>query len=98
MGRYGGEEFIILLPNTDLEKVYTLANTIRAKISQNAVVHSEQKINVTSSFGISHVPIIPGDQSETIKLAIRKADHALYVAKNRGRNNVQIYKEDLQVV
>ena len=97
IGRYGGEEFLILLPATELENAIEVANTIRVSISDYRTCINEQNIIVTASFGISAVSNAFLNQEEAMKQAIRNADQALYTAKHMGRNNVQSYKEELLI-
>ena len=94
IGRYGGEEFIILLPERDVTEAVEVADAVRVKIAESLVRIDDKKISVTASFGVSHVHLVQADFKEAIKLAVRRADHALYAAKDNGRNNVQLYKED----
>lgn len=82
--RYGGEEFSILLPQTTSEEAYTIAERIRQKIE---ATHFPNR-KVTVSIGIASCSHIVCTLSEIIKAA----DQALYEAKRRGRNNVQIYE------
>ena len=89
IGRYGGEEFLILLPAMNLEDAVELANTIRITISDYITCINDKHIKVTASFGISPVSNTLTDPAEAIKHAINKADQALYAAKDNGRNNVQ---------
>lgn len=82
--RYGGEEFSILLPQTTSEEAFTIAERIRQKIE---ATHFPNR-KVTVSIGIascSHIVCTPPE-------IIKAADQALYEAKRRGRNNVQIYE------
>lgn len=82
--RYGGEEFSILLPQTTSEEAHTIAERIRQKIE---ATHFPNR-KVTVSIGIascSHIVCTPPE-------IIKAADQALYEAKRRGRNNVQIYE------
>ena len=81
--RYGGEEFAILLPQTTSAEAATIAERLRQRIE-----HTEfPKRQVTVSIGISSV----SNDLETPADVIGGADHALYEAKNQGRNNVQVY-------
>lgn len=98
IGRYGGEEFVILLPGKDMKEAFEIANTIRERISKNGANLDGKTIYVTSSFGISQIELTQPKQKEAMKIAIREADHALYAAKNTGRNNVQIFKKRVQTV
>lgn len=95
LGRYGGEEFIILLPEMVEEDSYLFANTIRERISESFTSIDDLNISVTSSFGISTISAKKDDDSEPVKIAIREADKALYAAKRNGRNNVQKYNVDM---
>lgn len=82
--RYGGEEFSILLPQTTSEEAHTIAERIRQKIEATQFPNRK----VTVSIGIascSHIVCTPPE-------IIKAADQALYEAKRRGRNNVQIYE------
>ena len=81
--RYGGEEFAILLPQTTSVEAATIAERLRQRIE-----HTEfPKRQVTVSIGIASV----SNDLETPADVIGAADHALYEAKNQGRNNVQVY-------
>lgn len=99
LGRYGGEEFIICLPNTTLDEAFEIANAICLKISTSYAYIYDQEIRVTSSFGISHsLQNAEGSQSPSIETLIRQADQALYSAKKNGRNRVHITEQSLQTV
>ncbi|PKF90615.1 sensor domain-containing diguanylate cyclase [Bacillus sp. BA3] len=89
LGRYGGEEFIICLPNTALPAAYELADMIREKVSESIAVVNEEMISVTCSFGVTTALIDAGDRSISIKTLMPRADQALYAAKKNGRNCVQ---------
>ena len=97
IGRYGGEEFIILLSGRDAAEAFEVADMIRMKISESLFRTDDKVIAVTSSFGVSPVPTDQPEPKEAIKLAVRRADQALYAAKGSGRNNVQLYKEGFRM-
>lgn len=82
--RYGGEEFVVVLPNTNLSGALTLAENIRAAVLQQGIVHGASDHQwVTLSIGVTaQVP----DSGEAGTLLLRSADQALYEAKHRGRN------------
>ena len=79
--RYGGEEFIILVPETDVEGAVTLAEKIRISVQQ----HTYPEVGeITISAGVT--ACVGSDTKETL---IKRADEALYTAKERGRNRVE---------
>ena len=84
--RWGGEEFIILLPTANLSNATTLAEKLRAQIEKNDI---DIVGNITASFGVAQVK--EGDDMESV---IDRADKALYLAKHSGRNCVKT-QEDL---
>ena len=83
--RYGGEEFLILLPKTDKFGALAVAERIRKKISETKFAQS--KIQVTLSGGIASFPV---DDSEGNSI-VSKADEAMYRAKAKGKNRVELY-------
>lgn len=87
LGRYGGEEFIILLPGTSQEETIVIAERIRALLEQQ--VGQPSRPSVTSSFGVAHRT----EKVTDIDELLRRADQALYLAKQRGRNRVEVAPE-----
>ncbi|MBN1897754.1 MAG: diguanylate cyclase [Spirochaetes bacterium] len=84
-GRYGGEEFGILLPDTDKENALHTAERIRKEVQQMTVTTSRgKKLKVTISIGVSSSM----DSSIDSKKLIERADKALYQSKEKGRNQV----------
>lgn len=83
--RSGGEEFVILLAQTDSFQACKVAERIRAGIEALGVENSSQVIRVTASFGVAE-----WNGSETLDVLMQKADEALYCAKRLGRNRVEI--------
>ncbi|WP_205963990.1 histidine kinase N-terminal 7TM domain-containing protein [Psychrobacillus sp. BL-248-WT-3] len=94
MGRYGGEEFIICMPDTSLIEAANRANIIRQEVEDSLVAFYNEEIQVTSSFGISHALLEVEEDRYSIQQLIREADQALYTAKNKGRNCVALYNAD----
>jgi diguanylate cyclase (GGDEF)-like protein len=87
--RYGGEEFLILLPDTPLVGARRVAETLRRELAEHPVRWNDASVTVTASFGIT--AITPGDVDAT--LIIGRADAALYRAKQGGRNCVRSAEE-----
>ncbi|MBK1990040.1 diguanylate cyclase [Sphaerospermopsis aphanizomenoides BCCUSP55] len=83
-GRFGGEEFVALLPETDIQKAIIVAERIRVNIENQYIDVENKKVSITVSIGVSSYNL--GD--ETIDTIIQRADQALYQAKNQGRNRV----------
>ena len=83
LGKYGGEEFLVLLPLCSLSIAIRRAEELRAAVQAKTIPISGREIVVTCSFGVAMFE--PGSSVEEL---VGKADGALYVAKNRGRNCV----------
>lgn len=88
-GRYGGEEFVICLPDTALQQAATLCEKIRADLEASALNTLNGPIHITASFGVveAHSP------KATLEELLSEADHALYSAKRNGRNAVHISQQ-----
>jgi diguanylate cyclase (GGDEF)-like protein len=85
--RYGGEEFLLILPETDLAGGELLAERLRQNFAATPVEHDGKKMAVTASFGVASVNF--ADSTHTAHLnMIAAADDLLYAAKNGGRNRV----------
>lgn len=82
-GRYGGEEFLLMLPETDLDQAFLLAERVRIMIESIDFMHVSSALKVTVSIGISQYHF-----GEEIITTINRADQALYKAKANGRNCV----------
>ena len=85
-GRYGGEEFGIILPETDAENARLLCERIRESIEKSTVETSAGNITYTISMGIAQLT----DEPENYMQWMQKADEALYAAKESGRNRVVV--------
>lgn len=91
--RYGGDEFVILLPHTDLGGAVILADRIREKLSSETIGNRNKKtVYLTASFGISS--LMAGSLFSMEDL-INQADDALYQAKERGKNQTVAWKENI---
>ncbi|WP_196591801.1 GGDEF domain-containing protein [Pectinatus frisingensis] len=90
VGRYGGDEFIICLPNTSLRELKMTAEQIRAGIEELHIETSDNHIfNITSSFGLKIIsPAATDSAYDILKAAIRLADKNLYQAKTSGKNAI----------
>ena len=86
IGRYGGEEFVILLPETDSQTAMQVAERLRASIEEAPIKVSSQELNVTVSIGISR----KDENTLELETLIARADQAMYIAKHKGRNRVAI--------
>ena len=88
VSRFGGEEFAIILPNTNQEGALQVAESIRKAIFELPISWGDVTIPLTVSIGVS-VEIVSSEQHTTLLLEL--ADKALYRAKNEGRNRVMLY-------
>ncbi|TAJ07404.1 MAG: diguanylate cyclase [Nitrospirae bacterium] len=84
--RYGGEEFAIILPRTDVAQAQVLANRIRELLAQQTFLADGARFGLTVSMGIAQTP---NPQIATVDDLVAAADEALYQAKTRGRNRVE---------
>ncbi len=87
VGRYGGEEFLILLPGTDAEEALSVADKLRVRVEEEELMGGHQPFTV--SMGIATYPM----DGLTIHQLIDRADKGLYLSKNRGRNTLTHWRE-----
>jgi diguanylate cyclase (GGDEF)-like protein len=87
IGRYGGEEFLVILPECCLECAAAFAERLRLFVSRDCVDTPEGNITITSSFGVS---ASSRQRQNVAEALVRAADEALYRAKKNGRNRVEI--------
>jgi diguanylate cyclase (GGDEF)-like protein/PAS domain S-box-containing protein len=83
--RYGGEEFVVLVPQTTPDGLTQVADRLRMLVETSRLPVARDSISVTVSIGATLVT--PSDNADTV---LRRADNALYTAKNEGRNRVHI--------
>ncbi len=86
VGRWGGEEFVMLIPSSSADVGQVIAERTRLELESTQVDHSEQTITVTASFGIAFTP-----SKSALTDLIGQADAALYIAKSKGRNRVELH-------
>jgi len=85
VARIGGEEFAILMPETDVDAAYHLADRLRANIAKHKIIFEKKVIQITVSMGLSHL----SEEDNDIETIVKRSDQALYVAKESGRNQVR---------
>ena len=90
LGRYGGEEFMVLLPGTDLHGAAQLAEQLRQAVQAAPCEWQGQRIAFTVSIGVAASADTPADPSRTSEALLQAADQALYRAKDDGRNRVAL--------
>ncbi|MGM0654168.1 MAG: diguanylate cyclase [Thermodesulfobacteriota bacterium] len=88
-GRYGGEEFLVILAESGVDESIQAAERIRKAVASHLFIHEDQEIQVHISVGIGRIHKQDGDEHQVV----RRADMALYRAKNEGRNRV-VYQAD----
>lgn len=88
IGRYGGEEFILLLPNVNREKAISMAEKIRSNVEAAKILGDKR--NVTISIGIA----MSSSEALNNQEIIERADQALYKAKNEGKNRCVLWEKD----
>ena len=88
IGRIGGEEFLIFLPNTRLNDAATVAECLRALIAAHPVAGTQGPIALTVSIGVTLIA-----QNESRDTALQRADAAMYQAKTKGRNRIEVAQE-----
>jgi diguanylate cyclase (GGDEF)-like protein len=90
--RYGGEEFILVLPGTETHAAYARAEHFRAEFAQIQIPHKMKDLSITVSMGVASYPIHAAKPEDLIV----KADLALYQSKHNGRNRVTIWGEAIE--
>jgi len=86
--RYGGEEFVLILPETDQDSALQVANKIQEEIRSSVFGNGNKRFSLTVSIGISSTST--GEYSDWNEM-LNAADHALYVAKKSGKDRAEAY-------
>jgi len=85
VGRYGGEEFVVLLPETSIEQAVETMTRLQRHLTQRFFLHNNERLLVTFSAGVARV-----EEGETSEDALARADAALYDSKRSGKNRVSL--------
>ncbi len=93
-GRYGGEEFILVLPGCDLHTTARRADEIRRLVARGPIVTPAGSVSVTVSMGVTATRV---DSDSTLESVLQSADAALYRAKKAGRNRVDGFSLNVRV-
>lgn len=88
VGRIGGEEFSLLLPDTSEDAAIRFSERLHSIVSKSIINHSQLSIRYTVSVGL--VSLIP-DKEDNIESIIKNADKLLYLAKEKGKNRTEIF-------
>ena len=89
VARWGGEEFLVLLPDTDIQAAAELAERLRRQVTANVLRNLEQEARVTVTAGVAILR-----NRETIESTIHRADVALYQGKRGGRDRIVVAEGD----
>lgn len=87
LGRYGGEEFLIVMPGIDIATIRPVAERLRVAVNQEPIMLTASPISISISLGAT---VLKPDKNTDVETLIRRADTALYTAKNGGRNRVEV--------
>ena len=91
LGRYGGEEFLIIAPNCDLAMAQRLAERVRSIIADEAMDLGHASANVTLSMGVTL-----GTAESDPEFLVAQADTAMYNAKRNGRNRLEVELPEIE--
>jgi diguanylate cyclase (GGDEF)-like protein len=86
MGRWGGDEFLVIFPGTDQESAVAVAERLRKLIENTRFVYHKQEISLTVSVGVTEIQ--GSDTSQ--EMVFNRVDKAMYQAKKKGRNMVAL--------
>ena len=85
--RYGGDEYVLILPNTSKEQAFMIAKRLKSTLCKTLFLTKEEIfITLSASFGVSTYP----DDAQSKVDLIRKADNAMYLVKEKGRNGIEL--------
>jgi diguanylate cyclase (GGDEF)-like protein len=90
LARYGGDEFVVLLPQTNAQQAFPVAERIRSSVADMRIETEKGPLAVTLSIGIAELQLDLVD--ENLETIVQRADKALYTAKSTGRNRTMIFQ------
>ena len=90
-GRYGGEEFCVVLPETKVGNTTVVAERIRERLAASRFEVGSDSVVVTASIGIAGIDATDSEAALSPSMLIDRADQALYSAKHHGRNRVEMW-------
>lgn len=90
IGRFGGEEFVIIAPHTDKNRALVLASKLREIICRQKFVGRDNNVNITISAGVSSIP----EDGDDVTGILKKADDAMYRSKLEGKNRVTAWTDE----
>lgn len=99
-GRYGGEEFVIIMPETDEQRAWNVAERLRRSIVHISIPINDGAIAITISLGVATLSpedLCSDNSGDLLEKLIDKADQALYQAKQAGRNRVIVHQENVPI-
>ncbi len=85
VARWGGEEFLVFLPETSLEEAISVAQRIQAQLAATRVPYATQRLKVRMTLGVA-----PMCEDGSVEALLRQADEALYRGKHAGRNRIEV--------
>jgi len=92
LARYGGDEFVVLLPETNVQSAFIIAERIRASVEALNLSSEKGRLSITLSIGVAEILGYPSDES--VEQVVQRADRALYAAKQSGRNRTVVFDGD----
>jgi diguanylate cyclase (GGDEF)-like protein len=89
-GRLGGDEFLLVITHVEADAMYKTVERFREKLAQQQFEMGDERVSMTASFGIAG---LTGKENLDFTTLVRRADKALYAAKNAGRNLIRMEPE-----
>lgn len=92
--RFGGEEFLFLIPDSDIKQAKKVADRLRQKIYQRPIITDKGEMEITVSIGVSTIELSNENPAQALEQMINRADQAMYWSKIQGRNRVSLWSEN----